>query len=163
MTLFDRAVATLAILFTGAIFGFFYSWACSAMWGFDIADPRVAIAAMQAVNASVRNAAFFPAFFLTPVILAWAGWQLRGRGGAWFGAAALVYLFGGLVLTMMANVPMNEALGRLAVPQDRAAAAAIWADYSGPWQAWNLARTVLSGVALALASWGLLSAGRATV
>ena len=32
------------------------------MWGLDAADPRVAVAAMQAMNASVRNAAFAPAF-----------------------------------------------------------------------------------------------------
>jgi uncharacterized membrane protein len=59
----------VALVLTGAIFGFFYAWVCSTMWGLDDADPRVAIAAMQAMNASVRNAVFFPAFFLTPVAL----------------------------------------------------------------------------------------------
>ncbi len=71
--------ATVAVLLTGAIFGFFYAWVCSTMWGLDDADPRVAIAAMQAMNASVRNAVFFPAFFLTPVAL--AGGCRRGRAG----------------------------------------------------------------------------------
>ena len=61
--------AWVGVLFAGAIFGFFYAWVCSTMWGLDEADPRVAIAAMQAMNASVRNAVFFPAFFLTPVVL----------------------------------------------------------------------------------------------
>ena len=63
-------LSTASILLCGAIFGFFYAWVCSTMWGLDQADPRVAIAAMQAMNASVRNIVFFPAFFLTPVVLA---------------------------------------------------------------------------------------------
>ena len=52
------------------------------MWGLDDADPRVAIAAMQAMNGSVRNAVFFPAFFLTPVVLGLAAalaWRERRR------------------------------------------------------------------------------------
>ena len=60
----------LSLLLSGAIFGFFYAWVCSTMWGLDAADPRIAIAAMQAMNASVRNIVFFPAFFLTPAFLA---------------------------------------------------------------------------------------------
>ncbi len=59
---------TTAVLFCGTIFGFFYAWVCSTMWGLDEADPRVAIEAMQAMNASVRNPVFFPASFLTPVV-----------------------------------------------------------------------------------------------
>jgi hypothetical protein len=59
------ALSIASIVFCGAIFGFFYAWVCSTMWGLDQADPRVAIAAMKAMNASVRNAVFFPAFFLT--------------------------------------------------------------------------------------------------
>ncbi len=67
-------LALVSLIFTGAIFGFFYAWVCSTMWGLDAADPRVAIAAMQAMNASVRNAVFAPAFFGTPVVLAAAAW-----------------------------------------------------------------------------------------
>ena len=39
------------------------------MWGLYAADPQVAIAAMQAMNASVRNAVFAPAFFGMPLVL----------------------------------------------------------------------------------------------
>ena len=50
-----RTAAVAAVAFGGAISGFFYAWVCSTMWGLDDADPRVAIAAMQAMNASVRK------------------------------------------------------------------------------------------------------------
>jgi len=43
------------------------------MWGLDAADPRIAIAAMQAMNASVHNIVFAPAFFLTPAVVALTG------------------------------------------------------------------------------------------
>lgn len=153
------AGAVVAIVFAGAIFGFFYAWVCSTMWGLDDADPRVAIEAMQAMNASVRNAVFFPAFFLTPVALGGAGALQRraGRRSAarWFGAAAAVYLIGGLILTATVNVPMNQDLADVVVPASRADAESIWSDYSGRWQLWNTVRTVASGAALVLAAVGL--------
>ena len=66
-----------------------------------------------------------------------------------FGLACALYLAGGMALTMLTNVPMNEALAAMAVPADPAAARTIWADYSAGWQAWNTARTVVcAGVLL---------------
>lgn len=151
-----------SVLFAGAIFGFFYAWVCSTMWGLDTADPRVAIAAMQAMNASVRNGIFFPAFFLTPVIMVAAGAVVRGRAGVFFAAGGGLYLLGGLVLTIAVNVPMNEALAETPVPENIDAARAIWEAYSPRWQVYNVARTVVSGVALLFAAAGLWSLGQAT-
>jgi len=154
-----RVGAYATVVFTGAIFGIFYAWVCSTMWGLDETDPRVAIAAMQAMNASVRNAFFFPAFFVTPIVAAVTGVAMRvsGRRPAswWFFATACVYLIGGLVLTMAINVPMNRELADLAIPSTVDEARRIWGDYSGPWQSWNTIRTIASGVALVLAAIGL--------
>ncbi len=149
----------IAVTSTAAIFGFFYSWVCSTMWGLDAADPRVAIAAMQAMNASVRNAVFFPAFFGTPVLLVGAGalaWRARHRLAArFFLAAGIVYLVGGLVLTLTINVPMNETLAAVRVPETVEDAREVWASYSSRWQGWNTVRTVFSGLSLVLAGVGL--------
>ena len=104
----------LSLILAGAIFGFFYAWVCSTMWGLDAADPRVAINAMQAMNASVRNAVFAPAFFGTPVVLFLtaivAAFEGNRAAAFAFAAAGLVYLLGGLALTVAVNVPMNEAI-----------------------------------------------------
>lgn len=146
----------IAVLFGAAIFGFFYAWVCSTMWGLDEADPRVAIEAMQAMNASVRNVVFFPAFFLTPLAMAGAAAlylrERRRSSAVLMATAAVVYLLGGLVLTMTVNVPMNEALAEVTVPAAAAEAERIWTDYSQRWQVFNQIRTVASAISLLLAT-----------
>ena len=166
----DRArllapLALLALLFSGAMFGFFYAWVCSTMWGLDAADPSVAIAAMQAMNASVRNPVFAPAYFGTPAVLAaaalaaWTG--AERRCATLFGLAALVYVLGAMVPTFAVNVPLNEALAQIAPPLDTARAEEVWRSYSQPWQAWNTSRAAAAGIALLLAGCGVLGMGRA--
>lgn len=149
-----------SLLASGAIFGFFYVWVCSTMWGLDAADPKVAIAAMQAMNASVRNAVFFPAFFLTPVIIlvtALMAFLLdRRRSSLFLAAGAAVYVLGAFLPTATINVPMNETLGTMPVPQDGQEAAALWQAYSARWQSWNVLRTVASGAALLLTGLAML-------
>jgi uncharacterized membrane protein len=158
-----RSFLLLSLLETGAIFGFFYAWVCSTMWGLDGAPPEIAIAAMQAMNASVRNGVFAVSFFGTPlvllatVILAFV--TAHRRAGVIL-AAALVFSVTSVVATMAVNVPMNQALALVSLPSDRAAE--IWAAYSGPWQLWNSLRTLTSGVALLLVGVALMQAQHRT-
>ena len=70
--------------------------------------------------------------------------------GMQFALAGLLYLSGGMILTKTVNVPLNEALAAVAIPQEAAEARRIWDSYSGPWQFWNTVRTIVSGVTLAL-------------
>ncbi|MBM1632597.1 DUF1772 domain-containing protein [Sulfitobacter mediterraneus] len=160
-----RPLALLSLLLSAALFGFFYAWVCSTMWGLDTADPRVAIAAMQAMNASVRNAVFAPAFFGTaPVLLLTAFVILREKqsGAAlWFGLAGVMVAVLAVALTAAFNIPMNEALAGVAVPQDIEAARIIWAEYSTQWQVWNQIRTVTSGVAVLFVGIGIMRLGSA--
>ncbi len=158
-----KPLALLSLLFSGAMFGFFFAWVCSTMWGLDAADPNTAIAAMQAMNASVRNWVFAPAFFGTPVLSIFtaliAARTRERRAAICFALAGLLYVLGAMLPTMTVNVPLNEALAPLAVPLDAAEAREAWRNYSGPWQFWNAVRAVASGMALALAGWGLLGMG----
>lgn len=160
MTNLTHPLALLSLILAAALFGFFYAWVCSTMWGLDAADPRVAISAMQAMNASVRNAVFAPAFFGTSIVLLITTVTLRasdqGAASLWFGIATLLVAFLGVVLTMVVNVPMNEALAQVAVPEDIDAAAAIWADYSPKWQFWNQIRTIATGLAVLCIGIGML-------
>lgn len=159
MSSYTTMITVLAVILAGAIFGFFYAWLCSAMWGLDEIDPRMAITAMQAINARVQNVVFFPAFFLTPAALAVAAIFLAMQGfrqvALWFVAATIVYIVLGMGVTLFGNVPMNEKLAATPVPDDLEQARAIWQDYSRKWQQWNLIRTIGSGLSLALAAFGL--------
>lgn len=147
-------MSMLSLLSIGAIFGFFYAWVCSTMWGLDATDPQVAIVAMQAMNAAVRNPVFFPAFFLTPLILTATSYiataQRQKRSSVLFGMAAGLYVAGAFLVTVTVNVPMNETLAEVVVPTDTEAARSIWQDYSSSWQFWNTLRTVASGASLLL-------------
>ena len=154
MSRFLLPMSMLSLLNIGAIFGFFYAWVCSTMWGLDATDPRTAIAAMQAMNASVRTAVFFPAFFMTPIILGataiFAAQEAKRKSAVLFGLAAILYFGGAFLVTAMVNVPMNEALAKVSIPDDINAARSIWQDYSATWQVWNLLRTMVSGLCLLL-------------
>ena len=164
MSAATRLSALLALLLCGAIFGFYYAWVCSTMWGLDMAAPQVAVAAMQAMNASVRNAVFAPSFFGTPVVLlltATLAWRDNRRPAAkGFALAAAIVAFGGVLLTMRFNVPMNEALA-LEAPQTPEAAEAIWQAYSPRWQMFNQIRAALMGLALLITGWSLMALSRA--
>ena len=156
-----KPLAILSLLFSGAMFGFFFAWVCSTMWGLDAADPEIAVAAMQAMNASVRNWVFAPAFFGTPVLsmaTALAALKVQERRVAiCFALACLLYVLGAFVPTIAVNVPLNEVLASAGTPLETAQAQEAWGNYSAPWQVWNTVRAVASGIALALAGWGLLS------
>lgn len=151
--------AFLALSLNGAIFGFFYAWVCSTMWGLDVINPVVAIEAMQAMNASVRNGVFALGFFGTGPALILAGlvaWGGKRRSAAMlFGAAALIYLVGAVFLTTQIHVPMNTDLAALDPATLGAQAEAIWAEYSPRWQFWNAVRAAVCWVALMCTGAGL--------
>lgn len=141
----------LAALAAALVCGFFYAYYCSVMVGFGAAEPQVAIAAMQAINATVRNLPFAFSFFgtlgfgLMAGLLALPHLRRPATAALWFGVA--VYGLGGFGVTMLMNVPLNVALAGATVTPDTAAA--IWRDYAEPWRFWNIVRMLASGLALA--------------
>ena len=157
---FEKFLAILSLLSSGAMFGFFFAWVCSTMWGLDTANPNVSIAAMQAMNASVRNWVFAPAFFGTPILLIVTALVILMCGkrqvAICFAIAGILYVLGVMLPTFMANVPLNEGLDLIEIPLEPAAAQDEWQKYSAPWQDWNMVRTLVAGFVLGLAGWGLV-------
>lgn len=151
-------VSFLGVLLAGANFGLFYAWISTTMWGLDAAAPLVAVEAMQAMNASVRNGVFAAVFFTAaPVLLLAAGllWAAGRARPAWVMlAAGLVMLLGNNVMTFTVLVPMNEAFG-LEQPTTAAEAQQLWSAYSPTWQVLNALRTAFCGIGFALAMLGL--------
>ena len=149
------AVSTVTV---GLMAGFFYAYACSVMVGLDRVDDRTFIVTMQWINATVRNAAFAPAFFgslgLTiagAVVAVVSSCSARG----WIVAAAVLYAAAFLV-TLTLNVPLNEQLAAAGPADQISDLAAVRAAFEGPWIRWNLLRTGLTIGSLAALSIALL-------
>jgi uncharacterized membrane protein len=149
------AVSTVTV---GLMAGFFYAYACSVMVGLDRVDDRTFIVTMQWINATVRNAAFAPAFFgslvLTIAAAVVAVVSSRSARG-WIVAAAVLYAAAFLV-TLTLNVPLNEQLAAAGPADQISDLAAVRAAFEGPWIRWNLLRTGLTIGSLTALSIALL-------
>lgn len=151
------AATALAGLAAALVSGFFYAYHCSVMIGFEAADPVVTITAMQAINATVRNASFAFSFFgtlgfgLIASLLAIRSPQRRSSWAIWTGT--LLYLIGGFGVTIIFNVPLNETLAP--VRPEPETASAVWQAYAAPWQFWNTVRMIASAFALGVFVWAL--------
>ena len=62
--------------------------------------------------------------------------------------ASLLYLVGCIGVTMVFNVPLNDALA--AARPETPEAASLWARYLKEWVSWNHVRTVVPTLSLAL-------------
>ena len=152
-------VGFAALLASGIMAGFFWTYSFTVMWGLDRADPRSAIDSMQGINLAVPNPIFLVFFMGLPLLLIAAAillWQSGQSASPWlFAASALVYLVGGIGITGAINIPLNDGLARATVPTDIAAARDIWTTYSNAWMPWTHLRTAASALAFTLAGLGV--------
>ncbi|XIA62828.1 DUF1772 domain-containing protein [Bradyrhizobium sp. TZ2] len=107
---------------------------------------------MNAINVSIVQSLFMPFFLGTTatsaalVVIALFRW---GDPGAMaMGAGGMLYVLGMFVVTIIFNVPLNNALA--AVDPASSEAAPLWARYLTDWTMWNHVRTISSTVACAL-------------
>ena len=145
MSSFD--VLTLACAIGGGVIaGFFFAFSFSVMQALGKLPPAQGIAAMQSINVVVINPVFLTLFFGTAAlcIAAAVGAFVRWHapGAAWVLAGAVFYVVGTIVVTMVFNVPRNNALA--AVEPSSAAGADLWAAYLTVWTRWNHVRMFAS-------------------
>ncbi|MEN3974996.1 anthrone oxygenase family protein [Emcibacter sp. SYSU 3D8] len=149
----DRAFVILAFVAAmgcGIVGGIFYAFSSFVMRALGRLPAEQGAAAMKAINVAVINPVFMLAFMGTALVcLALAGLSLPvldGLAGKAALAGSLLYLFGCFGVTMVFNVPLNNALARAAPDRE----APLWARYLKVWTAWNTVRTVASSAAAAL-------------
>jgi uncharacterized membrane protein len=107
---------------------------------------------MQSVNVLAVNSWFLAAFLgtaaLCVVTMVAAAVQLHEPFALFLLLGGLAYLLGCFLVTVVFNVPMNNALAALPVASpDRAAR---WTAYLANWTTWNHVRTAASLAAAAL-------------
>lgn len=140
---------------SGLVAGFFFAFSIVVMQALGKIAAPAGIAAMQSINIVVINPWFFTAFFGTAVlsiaamIIALMRWQ-DPRAIFWL-AGGIVYLVGTIGVTMLCNVPRNNALAVLA--PESSEAATYWLSYLTTWTAWNHVRTIAPLVSAALFTW----------
>lgn len=99
-----------AIILTGLSAGFFYAWEFTVIPGTKQVGDHTYIETMQSVNRAIINPAFMLIFFGPLIIQMLSTYQFKGTAAFWYLFAATAVYFGSLLVTMMGNVPMNNAL-----------------------------------------------------
>lgn len=141
----------LAALGCGLMAGVFFAFSAFVMTALSRLPPGEGMAAMQSINVAVLNRWFLGVFFGTAVacvvvlIFGLARW--REPSAAYLLVGSVLYLVGNLLVTVVFNVPKNEALASV----DRADpdAPTRWAGYVGRWTVWNHVRTATALIAAA--------------
>jgi uncharacterized membrane protein len=129
---------------SGLMGGFFFAFSICVMGALRRLPAAQGIAAMQSINVVVLNPVFFAAFFGTAVaclflvVTAWTNWHTPNSHLIM--AGSLLYLAGSIVVTIVFNVPLNEALK--AVDANSAEGQRMWSRYLAEWVPWNHVRTV---------------------
>ena len=136
----------------GLMAGVYFAFSTFIMTSLGRLDQAAGIAAMNAINVDIVRSLFMPLFLGTTVagaaLVVMGALRLSEPGAASMIAGGGLYVVGMFVVTIVFNVPLNDAL---AAQQPAApAAGAVWATYLRDWVFWNHVRTVASLVASAL-------------
>jgi uncharacterized membrane protein len=146
MTLLVPALLWLSAIGCGLIAGLYFAFSTFILQAFDRLGPERAADAMNAINVRIQRSLFMPLFLgttLTGLALAVIGLvHLRDPAGAAMLAGGAIHVLGMFVVTMVFNVPLNNAL--------MATGAEAWPLYLRRWLLWNHLRTLASTVASAL-------------
>jgi len=145
-------VTIAAALGSGLIGGAFFAFSSFVMRALGRLAPAEGIRVMQSINVVVINPVFLGVFVGTALlcavlaVLSIRSWSDAGSGLRLAGCVA--YVVGTFAVTMLCNVPRNNALD--ALPADTADAAAYWTRYLGEWTWWNHVRTAAGAAATVL-------------
>jgi len=126
--------------------GVFYGFSTFVMQALARLPGPEGIRAMQAINVTVINPLFLGIFVGTALLLIGlaiaAGFNLGQPGTLPVVAGAALYVLGCFAVTMVCNVPLNNAIA--AADPASADGAAVWARYLRDWVFWNHVRTAAS-------------------
>lgn len=145
-------LAFLAAIGTGLMAGLFFVFSVTIMSALGKLPAAAGIAAMQSINSTILSPLFLAAFMGTALvcvviaILAMLNWSAAASG--WLVTGALLYVAGTFLVTIIFNVPMNDALA--AATPESGEAAGLWSRYLSVWTGWNHVRTVASTASLVM-------------
>ncbi|WP_414584451.1 DUF1772 domain-containing protein [Scytonema sp. PCC 10023] len=145
------ALKLFSALGCGLVAGVFFAFSTFVMNALTRLPPKEGIAAMQSINITAINPLFMVALFGTAAaciflavssVLKW-----HQHGATYLLVGSLLYLIGTVGVTLVFNVPLNNALA-IAKP-DSTEGANLWARYLINWTFWNHVRTIAALAAAA--------------
>jgi uncharacterized membrane protein len=145
-----QIASILGAVGSGLIGGVFFAFSTFIMQALARMPAAQGIAAMQHINVTVLNPWFLGVFMGTGLISAGVivlALMQAKSGAALLIVAATLYFVGTFLVTMVCNVPRNDALA--AATPDAAQSAVLWAMYLQEWTFWNHVRTVAALAACA--------------
>jgi uncharacterized membrane protein len=156
------ALRIAAALGCGLMAGLFFIFSNTVMDALARLQPAEGIAAMQSINRVILNPLFLTIFLATPAACALvallSAWRWSEPGAAWLLVGSVLYIAGTFLVTVVCNVPMNNALDAInpAAPE----AGPLWSRFLVDWTRWNHVRAIASVLAAALLTVGLALNGR---
>lgn len=134
----------LLILATAIMAGVYFSFSVFVMQALAKRPALDAAKAMNSINVVIVKTAFLPLFFGSTlahlVLLVWSLWQGYSGQYAILAVAALQYIGGMFLVTVLGNVPMNNELERR--EEDEQQLVDYWQHYLKRWTMLNHIRTV---------------------
>lgn len=151
-------LAHFAVLAYALVGGVFLAFSDFIMRSLSLTSGHVGAEAMQVINREVFRWVFMALFLwlaaVSLVLIAHAALRLDGPPAMLIATAGLVYLLGCFAVTVVFNVPMNEALAGMDLAQ--ASTQSYWiGTYLPRWTFWNTVRTIACGLSAALLLFGL--------
>ncbi len=145
------ALELAAALGSGLIAGVFFAFSAFVMQSLARLPAGQGIAAMQTINVVILKSAFMAVFLGTAalcvvaLIVSFLRWH--EPDAIYLLAGSVLYLVGSFLVTIVFNVPRNDALASI-VPAD-STSAYRWTEYVAGWTIWNHVRTAASLAAAA--------------
>ena len=149
-----------AVLLSGLSAGLFYAWQVSVIPGTRRVLSMTYLETMQAINRAILNPAFFLVFFGCLILLAISTFQHYQSGATFYLllGATLTYLIGTFGVTVLGNVPLNDALDVMELAELTAEQAGDFRrHYELKWNRFHLIRTIFSVLSFLLGLLALLN------
>ncbi|MEL6223232.1 MAG: anthrone oxygenase family protein [Cyanobacteria bacterium J06627_8] len=132
--------------------GIFFAFSTFVMQALALQPASPGIAVMQSINITVINPWFMAVFFGPGIagailtVFALRHWDQPGM--AYWVAGSLLYIIGTLGVTIVGNIPLNDALA--IVSPNSVEGTTLWTTYLTDWTLWNHIRTGAAAVSAAL-------------
>jgi uncharacterized membrane protein len=145
------ALKLFSALGCGLIAGVFFGFSSFVMNALARLQPTQGIAAMQSINIMAISPLFMAVFLGTAAacifLLISSLLKWHQPDAAYLLIGSLLYIIGTFGVTIVFNVPLNEALAK--VEPDSTIGANLWSSYLTNWTIWNHIRTAAALAAAA--------------